>query len=716
MAKVKSGPKSAGHVDKGRKDVNSKRLRDKGVDAVFYLLLPLLFLAPFFRGLFFYEELNVAHMYTAVIAGVYFYLNRDKLRFSKSIMDYAGAGLVIAYLLSSFVAVSSRGGIGLVMKNLNYFLVYLLVAQVVKNTDQIKKILITVFTSGVIVALIGLGNFFGSFETDGGVLDGLICSTIQYHNATAIFLFAIGMLGLALTVYFKDGFARTLTAGATYVAIITAMGAGSRGALLVTPIAMLIQFLGLPRADKEKYFYTVLAVTVPLVITSKSVLTLNVENSDSYYWGILFLGFFLSCLIQFGFDRFINLSGKTKRGYILSTGAIVAVALAAVVVVKGAEIMPASVVDRVKEFNLQNNNVLDRFNFYEDAVKVVKDHPVLGVGGGGWKSIYRSYQNYWYDTTEVHSHFFQVLVETGALGFILYLLLWLGLLISSIRLLRSASPEMKLLTWTAFSTAIGIGMHSAIDFTLSLGAISILLWFLMGLVRAGEEQTFGNDNYFSTPVFDTGIRKIIGIIISVVFFAASASFFWSTLNVNKAIDTYQQGDLEGAIATMEFAVKLDPYTTKNLTDLSIMYTEKASRGDVGAISQALSASEKAVQNDSGDGEVRWHLAKAYYNSRNMEKGVQTAEEAVNLAPFVTRGYIQLAMYYNAVAQFYLQAGDKETAHILLEKTLAIPERMKMQASKLDEEGRRLFKGTPLDAPNGELDKMLAEARGLLSRL
>ncbi|HWI55389.1 MAG TPA: hypothetical protein VNT57_06835, partial [Desulfobacteria bacterium] len=61
-------------------------------------------------------------------------------------------------------------------------------------------------------------------------------------------------------------------------------------------------------------------------------------------------------------------------------------------------------------------------------------------------------------------------------------------------------------------------------------------------------------------------------------------------------------------------------------------------------------------------------------------------------------------------------GDRESARSTIEKTLAIPERMKIQAGKLDEEGSNLFKGTRLDAPNAELDKMLERARELQSRL
>lgn len=705
MSKVKPGSKST-----GLKNMSGAAAGTYS-NTIFYLLLPLLFLAPFFRGLFFYEELTVAHMFTAVIAGIYFYLNRDNIRFSRNIMDYAGFGLVIAYLLSSFVAVNSRNGVGLVMKTFNYFLIYLLVAKAVRNVDQMKKLLTTLFISGIGVALAGIGTAFGTFDFEGAFLDGLISSTIQYHNATAIFLFATGMIGLALTNIFQDTLGRAATAGASYIVLITATGAGSRGALLVAPIAMLLQFIGLPRADKEKYFYTAISVLIPLLITAKSVLTFH-ENSSTYHWGMLYFGFFLTCLIQYGFDRFYLFGGKQKRTYLLSAGAVIMIALVAVLAFKGSEVMPASVVDRVKEFHLQNYNVMDRFNFYSDSMKIVKDHPVLGVGGGGWNSIYRSYQSYLYDTSEVHNHFLQLWVESGTVGFAFYILLWTGFLISSVRvLLRAGSTQMKVLVWTSFSAALAIGMHSAIDFTLSLGAIMFFLWALMGLVRTAEEQVSGDDgSYYLGSSFNPLIRKFAGITVALIFFVASASLCIGINQANKAIDIYMTGDLDGAISTLESSVRFDPFTSKSHLDLSQLYTDKAAQQpDSIIIAKALKAAQLAAENDSRNPEAHWFLSRCYYNSRQIDKTVVEAEKAVTLAPFLYKGYTDLAMIYNAVAGEYLNVGDKESARTILEKTMLLPDRLKAQDSKLTKEGRLLFKRDRIDQILPILQKYLDEA-------
>lgn len=58
--------------------------------------------------------------------------------------------------------------------------------------------------------------------------------------------------------------------------------------------------------------------------------------------------------------------------------------------------------------------------FYKDAVKVLKDYPIIGAGGGAWASIFEKYQNNPYSSRQAHSFVMQYLVETGLLGFIIF--------------------------------------------------------------------------------------------------------------------------------------------------------------------------------------------------------------------------------------------------------------------------------------------------------
>ena len=78
----------------------------------------------------------------------------------------------------------------------------------------------------------------------------------------------------------------------------------------------------------------------------------------------------------------------------------------------------AGFINRIKSIDFKERNVLERFYFYEDALKIFKTSPLIGLGSGGWKNVYFQYQNHPYFTKEVHNHYLDVLVSTGFLGFI----------------------------------------------------------------------------------------------------------------------------------------------------------------------------------------------------------------------------------------------------------------------------------------------------------
>ncbi|MFD1904284.1 O-antigen ligase family protein [Paenibacillus rhizoplanae] len=68
-------------------------------------------------------------------------------------------------------------------------------------------------------------------------------------------------------------------------------------------------------------------------------------------------------------------------------------------------VLPANIGTRLENINFRQHSVLERFTFYKDAMKVVKDYPVLGTGGGGWASLYEHYQNNPYLSRQVHNFF-----------------------------------------------------------------------------------------------------------------------------------------------------------------------------------------------------------------------------------------------------------------------------------------------------------------------
>ncbi len=89
-------------------------------------------------------------------------------------------------------------------------------------------------------------------------------------------------------------------------------------------------------------------------------------------------------------------------------------------------LLPSFVANRLQGI-LASDNVIQRFVYYSDAIKLWEQSPVFGLGQGAFESGKKQVQTYYYETKYVHNHFLQVLLDTGIPG----LLIFLGLLGSS---------------------------------------------------------------------------------------------------------------------------------------------------------------------------------------------------------------------------------------------------------------------------------------------
>ncbi len=113
---------------------------------------------------------------------------------------------------------------------------------------------------------------------------------------------------------------------------------------------------------------------------------------------------------------------------------------------------------------------------YSDAASIIKDHPVLGAGAGGWNLLYHQYQDFLYWTTEVHNHLLQVGVETGIPGMLIWLSLFAALVYCIYRIRKGDIDDQgKVLVWGVATAVFALGAHGLIDFDLSIPSLQILI-------------------------------------------------------------------------------------------------------------------------------------------------------------------------------------------------------------------------------------------------
>lgn len=139
--------------------------------------------------------------------------------------------------------------------------------------------------------------------------------------------------------------------------------------------------------------------------------------------------------------------------------------------------LPVSIVDKIKDINLNDKSVWERGNYYKDAFKIIKDDWATGLGANAWRYKYLEVQEYNYSATEVHSFPIQILLENGILSVIL-----LGIIIILIifRLIKDRKAGKN--NVGIFLALILLILHSFVDFDMSFYYIMMLFFTLLAIL------------------------------------------------------------------------------------------------------------------------------------------------------------------------------------------------------------------------------------------
>ncbi len=78
--------------------------------------------------------------------------------------------------------------------------------------------------------------------------------------------------------------------------------------------------------------------------------------------------------------------------------------------------MPSETIFRFKQELIGSVSTNVRLEYIKDAFKILKTSPIVGRGGEAFRCLYKSVQTQNYTSTEVHSSFVQILIESGILG------------------------------------------------------------------------------------------------------------------------------------------------------------------------------------------------------------------------------------------------------------------------------------------------------------
>lgn len=335
-----------------------------------------------------------------------------------------------------------------------------------------------------------------------------------------------------------------------------------------------------------------------------------------------------------------------------------------------------------------------RWHIWRMVVAAVQDHPLFGLGPGGWKDHAAYAQPSYYDGTDqdLHTHniFLAALEGAGWIGLALFTL-WLGGLLSLLRRVADAAPRRGL---ALFAAVVALVVCNQLDLGQSQTTMVPLL-FWAALVCGGLLLDRGAQGEPAPPA-----RLPVALLGLVLLPVTTYPVLAGEALLMESSRALSRGQDEKGVKLL-----LDGFGPRyliNENSLAVRLTEWARRGR--RLADELRFAELALEHEPTSAVAMKRLAQASISAGHFDRGVEVARQALAADPYGP-GADAMRVW---IAWGELGGGQREVGMRRLAEAL-------VGGAKLPKEFERTFSGPDFDAAmRAELHALGAETVALAS--
>lgn len=655
----------------------------------------LLFYSAFHTALFngyatnFDKSINAALVMasiTLIMLAIHFFF-KWKLEDNRDLISIYVWLIPLTFWISSIAAASPDLARSMIHIHIMYVTLFIAGAYLSRHMLGAKILQISITVLGYAVTLYGLACAFGNAYSQDAVMfdQGLrLTSVFQYANAYAAFLMAILLCSLYYITHSKKWYVIFVN-GLMIVPIFLSFWLTlSRGGIVVMPFIFLT-ILPLMSVSRQLMLtlYAMIGVAASFPITGyvtnksnrivtqllttvssdlKSAKTLSWFNGDSLSGWAVVVGVSIAAggLILL-FQTYIygridqklaRFSSRNRSRLLLPAALVIVGALGAVLLLATPvkSLLPDNLETRLESINFQQHSVLERGTFYKDSIKLFKDYPILGAGGGGWAVLYEKYQNNPYTSRQAHNFFLQYLNEVGILGLVVFTGLLIMVYSLFIRKSFTAEKEQTDTHLIFYMVSISILIHSILDFELSFVFLGSLIFLCLGGMTAilnGKPSWIKKLSVLSTKKYI--YPSVLGVI-ALVFFIFSVIRVNANSSYERAITYAQQGkSLNEAVAQLDSAIKANPkpdyYALKSDFFMQVASQTKEQQ-QVQFLNQAASTLTEARKREPNNRALLERQYSLYLTKQDYPSAIQLLQKALSNYPWELSFYERAAALYN----------------------------------------------------------------------
>gem|GEM_PF-739889 len=634
-------------------------------------LLSLVLLSPYYRGLYFeYEK----YPFLVALNGIVLLwllwrsYNKEWLRFG-DVTEWLCAGFTLLYFLNLPFAADKGLALQEFITYATCFFLFLAMRKL-QIPLSLKKLFLFLFgLNGLILAVMGFSYQMGWIDPQSTFLKmsfrdlflgGRLNASFQYPNTAGAY-FAMGYISVLVFILLEEELSWRIPG---FLVSFVLLGAFfftySRGGYLTFPLSLVfLLFVLQPLSATRLLTYSLGSVAIFLPFLSKTE-TLLLQKNPSFFGYLIvasvIFAVFGELATQFFQKRSVAINRK-KLAILISTAVMLLILL--FVIATKSDILPTHFAQRIKDINLQTHSVMERFRFYKDALKIFSLRPLNGWGGGAWKTLYFKFQSAPYFTESTHNFYVQILVESGILGVLFFMGLFIFIFKKALQF--DSGREQVLQKGILGILLMGL-LHSLIDVNFSLVAFQLTMWSLAGL--AAPERGIAVEKIPKRKEY--AYQSKMHIIPTTFFVIVSAVLMVLCLMMSQSINYairaeyyLNQGHWARAALLAEKSLRFNPWNAEthfiySNALRSRFLNEKQPFLRAKSFEEAQKAYRLAPQNYK----YIQYLGFLYVEMGKFETGISYLERAVQNAPLVPATYEGLISALKSIGDFYSARGEK----------------------------------------------------------
>jgi len=669
--------------------------------AIVILMMLITAVSPLFRGLFFSLEASACLAVLALLSFIYFLTkltSKEDIFYNKWLLIF-GVLLVLAYGLAFIDSVNPRDNLEVLVQVTGY----LLFAIVLYDHYQDRKrelsiaLMVPMVISAFVNALIGLMAITGAFRVLNDTLnDRRIGGTFQYANTAAVYYIIAVIFSLTLMYLADKPIYRVLLSGINTIMLLAMLLTRSRGGYIVGFSAVLLLFMIQAKGYRIKTCGSFLCSALPAFLLMMKVSNQTASQDARALTRLLIISFMASVFLAIIFEGVIILASKLKKKQLLPKALSRIIQFTAICVViasvflywnKIIALMPDNIIDRFENLNMSSRSVYIRVEFFKDALKLISNNWLFGVGGGGWEVLNYGVQETYYVSRAVHNHYLEVFVDAGILAFLAFTSAIIITFFYFIRgILKAENLQKRIILAGLFSGFLALAVHATFDFDLSFVSIALLLWAIMVISTPDTKHRIKLKSSRMAPLFS--VTAAILIVVNTII--AMAAF-----NAKKGLDLKVKNEYTKALPYYVEAIRLDPYNYRHSFELSKLYRNLGDGSNIEENKKAwyeaaLSMAIRSISQNPYFPETNRLLIDLYNNLDIPLKALEYAEKVVSYQPYYDLNYRILAETYVKAAKYYRENNDYETANELLKKCIDLDPPVKAKLKEYKEEASELL--------------------------